>query len=57
MKYAIEEPFDEANAYADEKLSSMNLSFQDEIEYTQIVSEEINRIMSPFNRMANAYEP
>lgn len=57
MKYAIEEPFDEANAYADEKLNSMNLSFQDEIEYTQIVSEEINRIMSPFNRMANAYEP
>lgn len=57
MKYAIEEPFDAANAYADEKLSSMNLSFQDEIEYTQIVSEEINRIMSPFNRMANAYEP
>lgn len=57
MKYAIEEPFDEANAYADEKLSSMNLSFQDEIEYTQIVSEEINRIMSPFTRMANAYEP
>ncbi|MGN0186468.1 MAG: serine/threonine protein kinase [Paludibacteraceae bacterium] len=57
MKFAIEEPFDAANAYADEKLSSMNLSFQDEIEYTQIVSEEINRIMSPFNRMANAYEP
>ena len=27
------------------------------IEYTQIVSEEINRIMSPFTRMANAYEP
>lgn len=57
MKYAIEEPFDAANEYADAKLSRMNLSFQDEIEYTQIVSEEISRIMSPFTRMANAYEP
>ena len=57
MKFAIMEPFDAANEYADAKLSKMNLSFQDEIEYAQIISEEINRIMSPFTRMANSHDP